>query len=153
MGVAGFSSPPTLPAPNGYSHVASIPPGSRLVWTSGQVPITRAGTVVSAGDWEAQTRLVMQQELLRIWQQANSMVIYITHDIGEALTLAQRVIVMTARPGRIKAVRKPLWEHRNVIELRRRPDFGEMETEIWQMVAEEVGQSLDKSAATGERGA
>jgi enamine deaminase RidA (YjgF/YER057c/UK114 family) len=60
MGVAGFSSPPTLPAPNGYSHVASIPPGSRLVWTSGQVPITRAGTVVSAGDWEAQTRLVMQ---------------------------------------------------------------------------------------------
>jgi NitT/TauT family transport system ATP-binding protein len=102
---------------------------------------------------DAQTRLVMQQELLRIWQQANSMVIYITHDIGEALTLAQRVIVMTARPGRIKAVRKPLWEHRNVIELRRRPDFGEMETEIWQMVAEEVGQSLDKSAATGERGA
>jgi enamine deaminase RidA (YjgF/YER057c/UK114 family) len=54
-----LSSPPTLPAPNGYSHVAGIPPGSRLVWTSGQVPITAEGTP-APGDWEAQTRLVMR---------------------------------------------------------------------------------------------
>jgi enamine deaminase RidA (YjgF/YER057c/UK114 family) len=40
---AELSSPPTLPAPAGYSHVASIPPGSRLVWTSGQVPTTPEG--------------------------------------------------------------------------------------------------------------
>ncbi|MER5424222.1 RidA family protein [Streptosporangium roseum] len=55
-----FSTPPTLPATNGYSHVASVPPGSRLVWTSGQVPIAADGTPAAAGDWEAQTRLVMQ---------------------------------------------------------------------------------------------
>ncbi|MDP9862455.1 MULTISPECIES: RidA family protein [Streptosporangium] len=55
-----FSTPPTLPATNGYSHVASVPPGSRLVWTSGQVPISADGTPAAAGDWEAQTRLVMQ---------------------------------------------------------------------------------------------
>src|SRR6266567_3290377 len=55
-----FSSPPTLPAPIGFSHVASIPAGSRLVWTSGQVPIRSDGAVPPAGDWEAQTRLVMQ---------------------------------------------------------------------------------------------
>ncbi|OUC96404.1 RidA family protein [Streptosporangium minutum] len=55
-----FSTPPTLPATNGYSHVASVPPGSRLVWTSGQVPIAADGTPAAAGDWEAQTRLVMR---------------------------------------------------------------------------------------------
>jgi enamine deaminase RidA (YjgF/YER057c/UK114 family) len=55
-----FSTPPTLPATNGYSHVASVPPGSRLVWTSGQVPIDADGTPAAADDWEAQTRLVMR---------------------------------------------------------------------------------------------
>ena len=55
-----FGAPATLPAPNGYSHVASVPSGSRLVWTAGQVPITAEGIPAPAGDWEAQTRRVMQ---------------------------------------------------------------------------------------------
>ena len=55
-----LATPTTLPEPNGYSHVASIAPDSRLVWTSGQVPINADGTAAPAGDWEAQTRLVMQ---------------------------------------------------------------------------------------------
>jgi enamine deaminase RidA (YjgF/YER057c/UK114 family) len=54
-----LTSPATLPAPIGYSHVASIPRGSRLVWTSGQVAITADGVVAAPGDWEAQTRLVI----------------------------------------------------------------------------------------------
>ncbi|MER7128029.1 RidA family protein [Streptosporangium saharense] len=53
-----FGTPSTLPPTNGYSHVASIPPGSRIVWTSGQVPVAADGTV--AGDWEEQTRQVMR---------------------------------------------------------------------------------------------
>ncbi|MFJ2033842.1 RidA family protein [Streptosporangium sp. NPDC087985] len=56
----GFATPPTLPPANGYSHVATVPPDSRLVWTSGQVPISADGTPAAAGDWEAQTRLVMR---------------------------------------------------------------------------------------------
>jgi enamine deaminase RidA (YjgF/YER057c/UK114 family) len=55
-----FTTPPTLPQPNGYSHVATIGPGSRLVWTSGQVPIAADGTPAPAGDWEAQTRQAMR---------------------------------------------------------------------------------------------
>lgn len=55
-----FSTPSTLPSTNGYSHVASVPPGSRLVWTSGQVPLKPDGTAAAADDWEAQTRLVMR---------------------------------------------------------------------------------------------
>ncbi|GIH96900.1 RidA family protein [Planobispora siamensis] len=49
-----------VPATSGYSTVASVAPGSRLVWTSGQVPIAPDGTVAPAGDWEAQTRQVME---------------------------------------------------------------------------------------------
>ena len=52
-----FSTPPS---PNGYSQTASIAPGSRLIWTSGQVPIAADGTPGPAGDWAAQTRLTFQ---------------------------------------------------------------------------------------------
>jgi NitT/TauT family transport system ATP-binding protein len=95
---------------------------------------------------DAQTRLVMQQELLRIWKETRSTVIYITHDIGEALMLADRVVVMTARPGRIKAVQDiPFGRDRDVVEMRANPAFGRLENELWRLVAEEVGHSLDRS--------
>ena len=95
---------------------------------------------------DAQTRLVMQQELLRIWKETKSTVIYITHDIGEALMLADRVVVMTARPGRIKAVQDiPFGRDRDVVEMRANPAFGRLESELWRLVAEEVGHSLDRS--------
>jgi enamine deaminase RidA (YjgF/YER057c/UK114 family) len=55
-----LTTPPELPATNGYSHVANVAPGSRLVWTSGQVPLDAHGTASPAGDWEAQTRQVMR---------------------------------------------------------------------------------------------
>ena len=55
-----LTTPSTLPAAPGYSHVASIAPGSRLVWTAGQVPVTRDGAAAPADDWEGQTRLAMQ---------------------------------------------------------------------------------------------
>lgn len=102
---------------------------------------------------DAQTRLIMQQEVLRIWQETHSTVIYITHDIGEALSLADRVVVMSARPGRIKAViATPFGAGRDVVELRRRTDFGALEADIWRMVAEEVGHSLDKTLTGEEAG-
>jgi enamine deaminase RidA (YjgF/YER057c/UK114 family) len=53
-------TPSGLPQPNGYSHVARIGPGSRFVWTSGQVPIAADGTSPPATDWEAQTRQAMR---------------------------------------------------------------------------------------------
>ncbi|MDB5405660.1 MAG: transporter ATP-binding protein [Rhodospirillales bacterium] len=95
---------------------------------------------------DAQTRLVMQQELLGIWSETRSTVIYITHDIGEALALADRIVVMTARPGRIKAIQTvPFGRDRDVVELRREPEFGSLEADLWKLVADEVGQSLDGS--------
>jgi NitT/TauT family transport system ATP-binding protein len=55
------------------------------------------------GALDAQTRLVMQQELLRIWERYRKTVLFVTHSIDEALYLSDRVLLMTARPGRIKA--------------------------------------------------
>ncbi len=95
---------------------------------------------------DAQTRLIMQQELLRIWKETRSTVIYITHDIGEALMLADRVVVMTARPGRIKAMHNiPFGQNRDAIQIRANSEFGRLESELWRLVAEEVGHTLDHS--------
>jgi ABC-type nitrate/sulfonate/bicarbonate transport system ATPase subunit len=92
---------------------------------------------------DAQTRIVMQQELLRMWRRTASTVDYVTHDIAEALALAHRVVVITARPGRIKTIRTiPFGPDRDVLEVRQRKEFGEMEVELWRMIAEEVGESL-----------
>jgi NitT/TauT family transport system ATP-binding protein len=96
---------------------------------------------------DAQTRIVMQQELINIWQRTKSTVVYVTHDIAEAVTLADTVVVMTSRPGRIKAIRQvPFARDRDVIALRREPLFRELETELWTMVTEEVGDSLTAHA-------
>jgi len=95
---------------------------------------------------DAQTRVVIQQELLGIWRQTRSTVIYITHDIAEALTLADRVFVMSRRPGTVVAERMvPFERPRDAIALRRRPVFGLLEAEIWEMLAIEVGQNLTSS--------
>lgn len=92
---------------------------------------------------DAQTRLIMQQELLAMWPQTRSSVIYVTHDIAEAVTLADRVVVMSRRPGHIKLTRTvPFDRDRDAIRIRKERAFGELEVELWQSVAEEVGQDL-----------
>jgi ABC-type nitrate/sulfonate/bicarbonate transport system ATPase subunit len=92
---------------------------------------------------DAQTRLVMQQELFWMWAQTNSTVVYVTHDIEEALSLADRLLIMTARPGRIKSlIDVPYDRSMEPMQRRRAPHFGEMQADIWAMVADEVGQTL-----------
>lgn len=92
---------------------------------------------------DAQTRLVVQQELLTIWSRTRSTAVYITHDIEEAVTLADRVVVLSERPGRVTMVRPtPAKDTGDVTELRRQKAFGDLVVELWQAIAGSVGDSL-----------
>jgi NitT/TauT family transport system ATP-binding protein len=87
------------------------------------------------GALDEQTRVVLQQELLRVWGQTGKTVVFITHSVDEALTLADRVLVMSARPGRIVAsLEVPFGRPRDVLELRRDPGFGALTYEVWRLL-------------------
>src|SRR5687768_14509577 len=85
---------------------------------------------------DAQTREYMQAELLKIWSEARKTVLFITHQINEAVFLADRVAVMSARPGRVKGVIDIPFERPRTLRLKRDPRFLEIEETIWQMVEE-----------------
>ena len=88
---------------------------------------------------DAQNRVILQAELLRIWEQTRKTVIYITHSIEEALLLGDRTVVMTAQPGRIKRiVDVPFSRPRNLMTLSASPEFGQLKLDIWQVLEEEV---------------
>ena len=85
---------------------------------------------------DAQTREYMQAELLKIWSEARKTVLFITHQINEAVFLADRVAVMSARPGRVKGVIDIPFERPRTLRLKRDARFLEVEEAIWQMVEE-----------------
>src|ERR1700752_676870 len=94
------------------------------------------------GALDAQTRSLMQSELLGIWQRTPKTVIFVTHDVQEAVYLADRVFVMSARPGRIMAIVDTKFENsQNVF---RTPAFVEKVDEIWNLVREEAIKAQER---------
>ena len=89
------------------------------------------------GALDAQTRALMQTELLNIWNRTPKTVIFVTHDVQEAVYLAQRIAVMSARPGRVKAVIETKIDHRDP-GVTRSKEFVEKVDEIWNLVREEA---------------
>ncbi len=88
---------------------------------------------------DAQNKLILQEELLRIWEGSAKTVLFITHGIDEAIALSDRIVVMTAQPGRIKEIVPIDFPRpRSVAELRADPRFGAMELSIWRMLEDEV---------------
>jgi NitT/TauT family transport system ATP-binding protein len=88
---------------------------------------------------DVQTRALMQNELLQLWSGTNAAVIFVTHDLEEAITLADRVVVMTASPARIKDVFTiDLPRPRNVEEIRMTPEFIATYKEVWTSLSSEV---------------
>jgi NitT/TauT family transport system ATP-binding protein len=88
---------------------------------------------------DVQTRALMQQELLRLWAGSGAAVVFVTHDLEEAIVLADRVVVMTASPARIKSVHDvALARPRDVEELRTTTEFIDVYREIWRSLAAEV---------------
>ncbi len=94
------------------------------------------------GALDAQTKLVLQQELLRIWQQHRKLVVHVTHDLEEAILLSDRILVMSGRPGRIREeIIVPFTRPRSLAVLDG-PDAGRIRRRIWQILETEVEKSL-----------
>ncbi len=88
---------------------------------------------------DEQNKVLLQEELLRIWDETRKTVLFITHSVDEAVTLGDRIMVMTAHPGRAKAmVDVPFERPRDVLALRARPEYGEFVYNIWGHLRDEV---------------
>lgn len=89
------------------------------------------------GALDAQTRVQLQTELLNTWQNEKKTCFFITHDVDEAIILAQRVIIMSARPGRIKRIVDIDIPYPRTQATKTEPRFLELKTEIWNEVYQE----------------
>jgi NitT/TauT family transport system ATP-binding protein len=91
---------------------------------------------------DAQTREFMQAELMRIWLQTRRTAIFITHQINEAIYLADRVVVLSARPGRVKSILPVAVPRPRELRVKRTPAFLKLEDHIWSLIEEEVRLNL-----------
>ena len=89
------------------------------------------------GALDAQTRVQLQTELLETWQKEKKTCFFITHDVDEAIILAQRVIIMSARPGRIKKIVDVDIPYPRTQATKTDPRFLELKTEVWNEVYQE----------------
>ena len=102
---------------------------------------------------DAQNKVLLQEELLRIWDEQKKTVVFITHSVDEAVYLGDRIMVMTAQPGRVKTlVPVPLARPRNLIELQKSPEYGELISGIWAGLREEVQRAREQENTEARRG-
>jgi len=93
------------------------------------------------GALDAQLKLVMQGELLKIWRDTGKTIVFVTHDLAEAIALADRVIVFSGRPGRIKLIHDvALPRPRDIFTVRFQPAFQAIYEELWAELAPEISK-------------
>lgn len=96
------------------------------------------------GALDAQLKLVLQEELLRLWGESKKTVLFVTHDLAEAVTMADRVVIMSARPGRVRWIQQiPLSRPRDVFGVRYSEEFGKLHNQLWEILQTEVRQGED----------
>jgi NitT/TauT family transport system ATP-binding protein len=96
------------------------------------------------GALDAQTRTVLQEELLRVWESERKTVLYVTHSIDEAVYMSDRVVLLTARPGRIKAEYSVELPRPRNIEMRGWNSYTKMSLDIWACLREEVETAMSR---------
>jgi len=95
-----------------------------------------------------QTRVLMHDELLRLWSDSGASVVFVTHDLEEAIALADRVVIMSAGP-RARIIgdwRVPLSRPRDISEVRMEEDFHALHREIWSVLKDEVMKGYAQSS-------
>lgn len=93
---------------------------------------------------DAQTREIMQSELLEIYQKTKVTVAFVTHQIEEAVFLADRIVVLSSSPGRVKQIVSPPFERPRSEAIKRTAQFAETVDEVWQMIADDVRAGIKK---------
>lgn len=94
------------------------------------------------GQLDEQTRLLLQGELMKIWEDNRKTVVFITHSIDEAVVLADRILLMTSAPGQVKAiVDVPFARPRQPYETRADPRYGPLTQHLWELLREEVSKA------------
>ncbi|MET7402712.1 ABC transporter ATP-binding protein [Dactylosporangium sp. NPDC005572] len=98
---------------------------------------------------DVQTRALMENDLLDLWSLNRPTVLFITHDLEEAVGLSDRVVVMSAGPGRMIGEHEiPLARPRDLLEVRFDPAFTELHHQIWEQLRDEVGRAQNPSMLT-----
>jgi NitT/TauT family transport system ATP-binding protein len=93
------------------------------------------------GALDTHTKINLHAELLALWGARRQTVVFVTHDLSEAITLADRVVVMTRRPGRIKMVHDvKLPRPRDVIKLRETDEYAREYSRVWHVLGEEFAE-------------
>lgn len=96
------------------------------------------------GALDEQTRIILQNELLDLWQGTGSTVLFVTHSIDEAVALSDAIFVMSNRPATIKEiVQVPLDRPRDVIALKANSAYGALVSQVWELIRQEVQQAVD----------
>lgn len=93
------------------------------------------------GSLDEQNRMILQQEVLKIWEQTKKTTVFITHSIDEALCLGDRIVIMTAHPGKIKAaIAVDLPRPREIANIRTTIHYNELYQQIWYNLKDEVAK-------------
>lgn len=96
------------------------------------------------GALDAQLRLILQEELMRIWQATKKTILFVTHDLEEAVTLSDRVVMFTSRPGTIRAVKDvPIPRPRDVFRARFTDEFKQIYSELWEELKKDIRKGED----------
>jgi NitT/TauT family transport system ATP-binding protein len=98
---------------------------------------------------DAQTREIMQDELLRIWQATGNTVIFITHQIDEAIILADRLLILAARPGRVQELLDIDIPRPRTLDMKRTPRFTELADHVWHGIERQVRASIREEQHAG----
>jgi len=94
------------------------------------------------GALNAQTRILMQEQLVQLWEAERKTVVLVTHSIEEALLLGDQIVMMSARPGRVKEILDVPFGRPRSIEVEGDPEFVRMKQAIWDSLRDEVQASL-----------
>ena len=97
---------------------------------------------------DAQTREIMQAELLRIWNATHNTVIFITHQIDEAIFLADRLMIMSARPGRVQEMIPIEIERPRTLAVKRDPRFVKVADHVWASIERQVRAAIREEQET-----